>query len=329
MWHWLRPFLFALPAETAHRVTFKVAHLLDKIGMWHRLPPKVAPVHLWGLEFAHPVGLAAGMDKNAELLRLWSHLGFAFVEVGTVTPRPQEGNPRPRLFRIPQDRALLNRMGFNNEGAVCIARRLEKRPPGLIVGINIGKNRDTPLEKAHKDYRAAFEILKEHGDFFVINVSSPNTPGLRELQSKSHLIPIIESVQAHNSEKKPLLLKLSPDLDDTTIQEIGLISQTTGIAGFVAGNTTTQVSYPQMGPGGVSGKPLYLLRKKLVVTLRPFGLPIIGVGGIFSPNEALEVLEEEKCSLIELYTGLVYEGPSLVKNTISAIKEKRTHLRTP
>ncbi|MCS6895855.1 MAG: quinone-dependent dihydroorotate dehydrogenase [Bacteroidia bacterium] len=315
MWQVLRELLFMLPAEAAHEFTFRVAKVLDGMGLWHRSAPQVFPIELWGLTFPHPIGLAAGLDKNAELLRLWAHLGFAFVEVGTITPRPQPGNPRPRLFRIPRDGALLNRMGFNNDGAVAIARRLERRPSGLILGINIGKNKDTPLSEAHKDYAEAFRILRDLGDFFVINVSSPNTPGLRSLQTRGHLSLILEAIQKYNTTSKPLLLKLSPDLTEETIEEVGRMCQKASIAGFVAGNTTTSISYPNLGEGGVSGRPLRPLRRRLISHLRSFGLPIIGVGGIFSAEDVEECLNSG-ATLIELYTALVYEGPSLPKRLL-------------
>jgi dihydroorotate dehydrogenase len=220
----VRSLLFKLPAEAAHQLAFTLIKAGERLGFWTRLglwqkqPPPCTPISLWGLTFPHRLGLAAGLDKNGELLPFWAHLGFAFVEVGTVTPRPQPGNPKPRLFRIPKDYALLNRMGFNNAGAVRVAQNLEKRPPGLIVGINIGKNKETPLEEAHKDYKQAFEILYSYGDFFVVNVSSPNTPGLRSLQSPESLNAIWEALCAANVSHKPILLKLSPDLSLEQIQ---------------------------------------------------------------------------------------------------------------
>jgi dihydroorotate dehydrogenase len=217
-------------------------------------------------------------------------------------------------------------MGFNNEGAVALARRLEKRPEHLIVGINIGKNRDTPLEEAYKDYVTAFQTLQDAGDFFVLNVSSPNTPGLRSLQSEKNLLPIIDAVQAINTKHKPLLLKLSPDLPLEAIEEIGKVATGAGIAGFVAGNTTTQIKYPALGEGGVSGKPLRPLRKRLVEALRPFRLPIIGVGGIASGADIRECLLEG-AELVEIYTGLIYKGPGLVREGLEAVSA--SHLRTP
>lgn len=310
-----------LPAEDAHGLTFTVAKVLDRLGMWHRSVPQIFPVKLWGLTFPHPVGLAAGLDKNAELLHFWAHLGFGFVEVGTVTPRPQAGNPKPRLFRIPKDKAILNRMGFNNDGAVAIARRLERRPSALILGINIGKNKDTPLSEAHKDYAEAFRILRDLGDFFVINVSSPNTPGLRSLQTRAHLFPILEAVQRYNTTSKPILLKLSPDLADETIEEVGQICRDASIAGFVAGNTTTSIQYPDLGEGGVSGMPLRPLRRRLILRLRSFGLPIIGVGGIFSTQDVEECLQDG-AQLVELYTGFIYEGPPLLKSLLEYFRTR-------
>lgn len=318
VWQVAKAFLFRLPAEQAHALVFALAKGLRVVGCWHRRPPAVAPRNLWGLTFAHPVGLAAGLDKDAQLLPLWAHLGFAFVEVGTVTPRPQPGNPRPRLFRIPQDKALLNRMGFNNQGAAAMAKRLEKRPPGLIVGINIGKNRDTPLEQAHEDYGACMQVLRDYGDFFVVNVSSPNTPGLRALQQRSHLQRIFDAIQRHNNAACPVLLKLSPDLSSEEIEAIGSWAKEAGVAGFVAGNTTTQVQYPHLGAGGVSGAPLRSLRRRLVQALYPYGLPIIGTGGILAPQDAEETFADG-ASLIELYTGLIYEGPGLLRQVLKTL----------
>ncbi|RMF50254.1 MAG: quinone-dependent dihydroorotate dehydrogenase [Bacteroidetes bacterium] len=326
MWPIVRGVLFRLPPETAHKTVFGLAKLGEKIGLWYRRPPEVAPVELWGLRFANPVGLAAGLDKNAELLSFWRHLGFGFVEVGTVTPRPQPGNPRPRLFRIPSDQALLNRMGFNNDGALAMAHRLEKRPPDLIVGVNLGKNRDTPLQEAEKDYRSAFEVLRDLGDFFVINLSSPNTPGLRSLQHRDFIYKVADQLQACNTPSKPLLLKLSPDLPPPILEEVGEAARTAGFAGFVAGNTTTQITYPHLGDGGVSGAPLRPLRQKLVEALKPQGLPLIGVGGIDSGEEACATLAQG-CTLIELYTGLIYRGPALLREIWECLPAAA--LRTP
>jgi len=308
----IRPLLFALPAETAHRLTFHLIKIAQRLGLWQKLPPITSPISLWGIPFPHRLGLAAGLDKDGELLPFWAHLGFAFVEVGTVTPRPQSGNPRPRLFRIPRDYALLNRMGFNSAGAHQVAKNLENRPKEIIVGINIGKNKDTPLEEAHRDYRQVFEILYPYGDFFVVNVSSPNTPGLRSLQTPHTLEPIWEALGAANRENKPILLKLSPDLSPEEIARIGAWAQKAGVSGFVAGNTTTQVTYSSLGQGGVSGKPLAPLRQGLIHALRPTNLPIIGCGGIFTKEDACGALAAG-ANLLEVYTGLIYRGPALIR----------------
>ncbi len=307
-----RRLMFLLPPETAHNLTFSILKLGQRMGLWHSRPPTVDPITLWGITFPHRVGLAAGLDKNGELLFFWAHIGFAFVEVGTVTPRPQPGNPKPRLFRIPQNHALLNRMGFNSAGAHQVARNLEKRPPGLVVGINIGKNKYTPLEEAHRDYKQAFEILYPYGDFFVVNVSSPNTPGLRTLQAPEGIKPIWEALATSNPESKPILLKLSPDLSLEEIQSLGFWAKEAGVSGFIAGNTTTQITYPSLGPGGVSGKPLAPLRHRLVSALGAIGLPIIGCGGISSREDAQETYLAG-ASLIEIYTALIYQGPGIIR----------------
>ncbi|MDW8015480.1 MAG: quinone-dependent dihydroorotate dehydrogenase [Bacteroidia bacterium] len=319
MWPLLRKLLFGLEAERAHHLVFWLAKGLDKIGLWRDAPPSVAPLTVWNIRFAHPVGLAAGLDKNGELLNLWRHLGFAFVEVGTVTPRPQPGNPPPRLFRIPAEEALLNRMGFNNKGAYHLAARLEKRPPDLIVGINIGKNKDTPLHEAAKDYAEAFRVLRDLGDFFVLNISSPNTPGLQTLQTREHIYRILEAVSPWNRANRPILLKLSPDLSEEEIQRVGEAAQMAGVVGFVAGNTTTSIRYPDLGEGGVSGRPLQPLRQRLIRALNPFGLPIIGVGGIFSSEDVREALQAG-ATLVEVYTALVYRGPSLLQSLLYSFR---------
>lgn len=315
MWRLIRPLLFSLPAETAHELTFSLLKLGQRLGLWYRKPPSMEPIDLWGLRFPHRLGLAAGLDKNGELLAFWAHIGFAFVEVGTVTPKPQPGNPKPRLFRIVQDKALLNRMGFNSLGAQTVARNLERRPSGLIIGLNLGKNKETPLEEAHKDYAKAMQILYDLGDYFVVNVSSPNTPGLRHLQTPDALSRIVEAIQKHNLRQAPLLVKLSPDLSPEVLETIGKWAIQAGIAGFVAGNTTTQITYPHLGSGGVSGKPLAPLRQNLLKNLKPFGLPILACGGIFTRAD-LEEAFQVGAKLAQLYTALIYKGPSLLKEML-------------
>ncbi|MEJ7658393.1 MAG: quinone-dependent dihydroorotate dehydrogenase [Hymenobacter sp.] len=288
---------------------------------------------VFGLKFPNPVGLAAGFDKNAVLTDELATLGFGFVEIGTVTPRPQPGNPAPRLFRLPQDAALINRMGFNNDGAAAVAARLAGRQNRqLIIGGNIGKNKDTPNERAADDYVAAFEALADVVDYFVVNVSSPNTPGLRELQDKKPLISLLQQVQARNLARptpRPLLLKIAPDLTDAQLDDILEIARETRLSGLVATNTTisrdglttptpTVAGY---GAGGLSGRPLRARATEVIAYLHQKSrgeLPIIGAGGIHSAQDALEKLAAG-AALVQLYTGFIYEGPGLVKRINKAI----------
>ncbi|QNH62772.1 quinone-dependent dihydroorotate dehydrogenase [Hymenobacter sediminicola] len=330
----LKPLFFRLDAEKAHHLVF------DNLKRAHAIPGAAALLRriydfqypglereVFGLRFRNPVGLAAGLDKNAEFTTELAALGFGFVEIGTVTPRPQPGNPVPRLFRLPQDEALLNRMGFNNEGATAAAERLRHdRPAGIIIGGNIGKNKDTPNEQAANDYVACVEALHAVVDYFVVNVSSPNTPGLRQLQEREPLIRLLQQVQERNATlpvPRPLLLKIAPDLTDTQLDDILLIARETKLSGLVATNTTISREGLQtpaghvasLGAGGLSGRPLRQRATEVIRYLHRHsqgGLPIIGVGGIHSAADALEKLDAG-ASLIQLYTGFVYEGPGLIK----------------
>ena len=336
----VKPLLFQLDAERAHHLVF------DNLKRATRVPGGAAALRglydyqhpslereVFGLKFRNPVGLAAGLDKNAVLTDELAGLGFGFVEIGTVTPRPQPGNPAPRLFRLPQDEALLNRMGFNNDGAAAVAARLRQRSNRqLIIGGNIGKNKDTPNEQAGDDYVAAFEALAEVVDYFVVNVSSPNTPGLRELQDKKPLISLLQQVQARNlarPQPRPLLLKIAPDLTDAQLDDILEIARETQLSGLVATNTTISragLSTPAgqvagYGAGGLSGRPLRARATEVVAYLHRHsqgGLPIIGAGGIHSAADALEKLAAG-ATLVQLYTGFVYEGPALIKQINQAI----------
>ncbi|MBC6697147.1 quinone-dependent dihydroorotate dehydrogenase [Hymenobacter sp. BT190] len=336
----LKPLLFQLDAEKAHHLVF------NNLRRAHRVPGGAAALRglydfqhpdlereVFGLRFRNPVGLAAGLDKNAELLPELGALGFGFVEIGTVTPRPQPGNPTPRLFRLPQDGALLNRMGFNNHGAAAAAEHLRgPRPAGLIVGGNIGKNKDTPNEQAAHDYVACVEALHSVVDYFVVNVSSPNTPGLRQLQEREPLIRLLQQVQERNAtlpSPRPLLLKIAPDLTDAQLDDILLIARETQLSGLVATNTTisrdglqTNASQVQgLGAGGLSGRPLRQRATEVVRYLHQHSngaLPIIGVGGIHSSEDAKEKLAAG-ASLVQLYTGFVYEGPGLIKRINQAL----------
>ncbi|MBL0126141.1 MAG: quinone-dependent dihydroorotate dehydrogenase [Flavobacteriales bacterium] len=334
MYRLLRPLLFLLNPERAHRLTFRVldvaAHLPGVLALvGGRRPPKGAEVVVMGLRFPGPVGLAAGMDKDAKHVRAMAALGFGHVEVGTLTPRAQPGNPRPRLFRLLADEALINRMGFNNGGVEAAVDRLRHREPGVIVGGNIGKNKETPNERAAEDYVACFTALYEVVDYFVVNVSSPNTPGLRELQDKGPLLALLQqlvSIRDERTEKgaphRPILLKIAPDLSDAQLVEVCEVVRTSGIEGVVATNTTIArdglrtpaEEVTAMGAGGLSGAPLRARSTEVVRFLRghlPRPFVIIGVGGIDSADAAQEKLDAG-ADLVQVYTGLIYRGPALI-----------------
>ncbi len=280
-----------------------------------------------GITFPNPVGLAAGFDKDARFTDALATLGFGFIEIGTVTPRPQPGNPQPRLFRLPADKALINRMGFNNGGASAAAERLKHRKERIIIGGNIGKNKDTPNENALSDYEICLKDLYEVSDYFVVNVSSPNTPGLRELQDKEPLMRILNRLQELNVQwgnPKPLLLKIAPDLTNEQLDDIVAIVNETGISGIVATNTTIDRSSlitPQheveaIGAGGLSGKPVRKRATEVISYLHKKGngkIPIMAVGGIFTAEDAIEKLNAG-ASLVQVYTGFIYEGPAIASN---------------
>ncbi len=293
--------------------------------------------NILGLEFPNPVGLAAGFDKDGRHIEGLACLGFGFIEVGTVTPLAQAGNPKPRLFRLPGDRALINRMGFNNDGLEALVERLRKLrakgiPQGIIIGGNIGKNKNTPNEEAERDYLRCFEALFPWVDYFVVNVSSPNTPNLRALQEKEPLTRLLSLLQEKNKAQekpKPILLKIAPDLGDEQLAEIADIVRTTGLAGVIATNTTisrSNLSTPDqalenIGAGGLSGAPLRERATAVIRTLREKLGPdtvIIGVGGIDSAAAAQEKLLAG-ADLVQVYSGLVYEGPGLVRRILRAL----------
>ena len=332
----IRPILFRFPAEKAHHLTFAGLKLLSAIPFAKSIAksgvPKVKPITLFGLEFPNPIGLAAGLDKNALLIDSWEMFGFGFIELGTITPLAQDGNPQPRLFRIPQDKALINRMGFNNDGMLVIAERLKNKTSKIIVGGNIGKNKITPNEDAASDYVKCFETLYPYVDYFVCNVSSPNTPGLRALQEKGPLLELLNAVQAANSKKekpKPILLKIAPDLTPEAILEIVDILHESKLDGVIATNTTIDRTsltcgaerIDQIGAGGLSGAPLTNKATEVVRLLRQHtNLPIIASGGIMTADDAMEKFNAG-ANLVQLYTGFIYEGPSLVKQILGRLPQ--------
>ncbi|MBC7411153.1 MAG: quinone-dependent dihydroorotate dehydrogenase [Bacteroidia bacterium] len=335
----IRPLLFKLDAEQAHHITFrliKFIHKLPFVGVINRAMycvnlPNLART-VFGLTFKNPVGLAAGFDKDAKLLNQWGNYGFGFVEIGTITPKAQAGNEQPRLFRLVSDSAIINRMGFNNEGVLAAIDRLKKRDHTIIIGGNIGKNKLTPNENAVDDYVLCFEALFNYVDYFVVNVSSPNTPNLRALQDKEPLQNLLATLQNLNLKKdkpKPILLKIAPDLTNTQLNDIIEIIALTGIAGVVATNTTLSregLTAPKVlieQQGGLSGKPITARATEIVAYLHTHGkgaFPIIAVGGIFSPQDAHDKLNAG-ASLVQVYTGFIYEGPSLVKNINSYLSK--------
>lgn len=293
--------------------------------------------NLFGLNFPNPLGLAAGFDKDGVAAGIWSNLGFGFAEMGTVTFVAQPGNPRPRLFRLPLDQAALNRMGFNNSGAAAMAARLaeDKQKLGwsIPIGINLGKSKVTPLEAAAEDYLNSFRLLKELGDYFVVNVSSPNTPGLRSLQDAAMLSTILDALQQENNSQKPIFVKIAPDLEWEAISDIIALAKTYQLAGIIATNTTisrerlkTQVitqtgKSPQEEAGGISGAPLRDRSTEVIkfIWQQTQGkIPVIGVGGIFSPQDAWEKITAG-ASLIQVYTGWVYEGPMMVRRILAGL----------
>lgn len=329
----LKPLFFLKKPEDAHHFTFdliKFGFNLPIVGsvvksFYDFEDPKLER-EVFGLKFKNPVGLAAGFDKDAKLIDEMAMLGFGFIEIGTLTPKPQEGNPLPRLFRLPQDESLINRMGFNNGGVLETVERLKKRKSSVIVGGNIGKNKATPNEKAVDDYLYCLEVLHQYVDYFVVNVSSPNTPNLRDLQEKEPLKQLLQAVKSANDLKphpKPILLKIAPDLTDGQLDDIVEIVLETGIAGVIATNTTidrSQLSTSKeeveaMGTGGVSGKVLAKRSTEVIRYLHQKSngaFPIVGVGGIFSAEDVIEKLEAG-ASLIQVYSGMIYEGPGLIK----------------
>ncbi|MFC7114151.1 quinone-dependent dihydroorotate dehydrogenase [Natronoarchaeum sp. GCM10025703] len=318
-----KPIFFKLPPETAHNLVHTGLKIAQNTPVERAVANRYAvesdrlTVDLWDLEFPTPVGVAAGFDKNAEVPSMLSALGFGHVEIGGVTAEKQPGNPRPRMFRLPEDEALINRMGFNNDGADEIGeqmRRLEL--PDVPIGVNIGKSKSTPLEEAADDYAYTYERVAEHGDYFVVNVSSPNTPGLRELQNREHLERILGRLKEQGA--YPLLVKLSPDLPESSIEDALAVVDDLDLDGIIAINTTTERAETLTNPnaaeeGGLSGKPIEQRGTRTVqFVAERTDVPVIGVGGISSAEGAYEKIRAG-ASVVQLYTGLVYEGPGIAR----------------
>ena len=333
----IRPILFCFDPEKVHYFTFSLIRLVSKIPgipslirLIYDVNDKRLETEVFGLKFKNPVGLAAGFDKDATLYKELSSFGFGFIEIGTLTPKGQEGNPKKRAFRLIEDSAIINRMGFNNGGVQLAIEKL-KNNKDVLIGGNIGKNKVTPNENAVDDYLICFDALYDYVDYFVVNVSSPNTPNLRELQEKEPLTKLLQTLQNQNLAKpkpKPILLKIAPDLTDSQLLDIIDIVKETKIAGVIATNTTLSReglhSENKTESGGMSGKPLAKRSTEVIRFLSEKSnkaFPIIGVGGIHSAEDAIEKLEAG-ASLIQLYTGFIYEGPALIKEINKAILQK-------
>jgi len=323
-----RPLLFALDPETAHHLTLKLSGLA---GLLAARPP-ACPVRAMGLEFPNPVGLAAGLDKHAECVDGLAALGFGFLELGGVTPRPQPGNPRPRVFRIPEAQAIINRYGLNSVGIDAFVENLKRRTAKVLVGVNIGKNKDTPNDKAAEDYELCFEKLYPHVDYVALNVSSPNTVGLRDLQNAENLSALLsrmsalrEKLRDKHGRNVAIAIKIAPDLDGAAIRDVAQAAMRERIDGIVATNTTVSrqgvAGYRHGGEeGGLSGAPLRLRSSDVVGALcreLKGAIPVIGVGGILSGADAVEKLDAG-ASLVQIYTGLIYRGPELISECVSA-----------
>ena len=337
----IRPFLFYFDPEKVHYFSFSFIKIISRLPFVQKILTSIYDVNdsrlertVFGLKFKNPVGLAAGFDKDAKIFKELSNFGFGFIEIGTLTPKAQDGNPKKRLFRLKSDSAIINRMGFNNGGVEAAVERLKKNK-GVLIGGNIGKNKITPNENALEDYLICFDALFHYVDYFVVNVSSPNTPNLRELQEKKPLTALLTKLEERNAEyksKKPILLKIAPDLTDEQLLDIIEIVKTTKISGVIATNTTISreglQSKNKYETGGLSGIPLSNRATEVIRFLSEKSnkaFPIIGVGGIHKPEDALEKLAAG-ASLVQLYTGFIYEGPKLISDINTAILKKNVVL---
>ena len=338
MWYrfLVKPLFFLISPERAHYLAMDLWKVVTKIPgvafYYHQKNKKYfQPISVAGITFPNRIGLAAGFDKNGKWINELALLGFGHIEVGTVTPQPQPGNDQPRLFRLPKDNALINRMGFNNEGMEALARSLQNVKPGIIVGGNIGKNKWTPNEQATQDYLHCFEKLHQQVHYFVVNVSSPNTPGLRELQEKGPLLQLLNTLQQHPLQKdkaKPIFLKIAPDLTDESLMDVIDVVRSSQIAGIIACNTTIERKdlttssdfVESIGAGGVSGKPTHARALTVIKKIRQEypSIAIIGVGGIFNGSDAKAMIDAG-ANLVQVYTGFIYEGPHIAFNILNEI----------
>jgi dihydroorotate dehydrogenase len=343
----VRPLLFSLDPEAAHHLAIATCRRISESSILQAIAKSTfyysdsrLSQTLWNLKFENPVGLAAGFDKNAEAIGAWEHLGFGFAEVGTITAHAQSGNPQPRLFRLPSDLAVLNRMGFNNRGAAATAvdlkNYLQANKLSIPLGINLGKSKITEIAEAKLDYAESLRSLYEFGDYFVVNVSSPNTPNLRDLQATDQLCGILAELNPINTQNKPILVKIAPDLNDADIVEVVKASQDYGVAGIIATNTTisrqnlTTTHLAMTGKpiteeaGGISGQPVRdrsLEVINLIWQTTQGNLPIIGVGGVFTAEDAWQKITAG-AAIVQVYTGLIYEGPMIVKQILQGLVAK-------
>lgn len=333
----IRNLLFRLPPEQAHNVALTGLDTLNRLGLLRAVSPTIEalPVNVMGLDFPNPVGLAAGLDKNADHLDALGALGFGFIEVGTVTPVAQPGNPKPRMFRLPEHQAIINRMGFNNEGLQHLLDRVDQRRYRGVLGINVGKNKDTPNEESESDYRKGIASVYTRADYITVNVSSPNTPGLRDLQFGDSLKGLLEAIKDEQArcEKEfgryvPIAVKIAPDMDDDGIRFVASALRETGLDGVIATNTTISrdavAGHPQAGEaGGLSGAPVREASLRVIQGLYAElgeSLPIIGVGGITDGESAAEKIRAG-AKLVQIYTGFIYRGPELIGEAVDAIRQ--------
>ena len=339
MYSYLRPLLFALDAETAHRVTLYGLDVAYRSNLMHLAakPPAELPATVFGIRFPNPVGLAAGLDKNADHLDALGALGFGFVEVGTTTPRPQPGNDKPRMFRLPRHEAIINRLGFNNAGVDALVRNVQNSGYRGVLGINIGKNKDTPNDKAVDDYLFCLEKVYRHASYVTVNISSPNTQGLRDLQEEATLRRFIETLReaqerlgSQAGARKPMLLKIAPDLTEAELDGIADVLLGTGVDGVICTNTTIDHAAVASDPrgnetGGLSGRPLYARSTEVLRGMRKrLGerIPIVGVGGILDGGDAAGKVEAG-ASLVQIYSGMIYRGPALIAECVDEIRRQR------